>query len=478
MALVGRRKIYTDVKDITDTNVIDVVKQALSVHQLNRNEIDYLYRYYKGDQPVLERVKDVRPEIVNRIVENRANEIVSFKTGYLVGEPIQYISLSEDETVTDHINTLNRYMAAEDKDTADKELAEWFHICGTSYRMVMPDENDEDKDEAPFEIYTLDPRDCFVVYYSGLGEPPVLNVKYIKRQDGVIVYSVYTKDHYFEITDLTKIEKSQAQVLGLPIIEYPLNAARLGAFEIVLSLLDAINNTQSNRVDGVEQFVQALMLFHNVDISATDYADLKKEGALKYRDIDPQLPGEIKYLVEELNQGQTQTLKDDMYNAVLTICGMPNRNGGRSTSDTGAAVIMRDGWSSAEARAKDTEKVFKRSERAFLRQVLHICKDLRGMELKLSNLEIHFTRRNYENIVEKANVLTTMLNSEKIAPQLAFQHCGLFIDPEMAYQMSKEYAEEREEKNIADLKRIGGIGADKDKDKDKDEEEDDVRAAG
>ena len=474
MALVGRRKIYTDVKDITDTNVIDVVKQALSVHQLNRNEIDYLYRYYKGDQPVLERVKDVRPEIVNRIVENRANEIVSFKTGYLVGEPIQYISLSEDETVTDHINTLNRYMAAEDKDTADKELAEWFHICGTSYRMVMPDENDEDKDEAPFEIYTLDPRDCFVVYYSGLGEPPVLNVKYIKRQDGVIVYSVYTKDHYFEITDLTKIEKSQAQVLGLPIIEYPLNAARLGAFEIVLSLLDAINNTQSNRVDGVEQFVQALMLFHNVDISATDYADLKKEGALKYRDIDPQLPGEIKYLVEELNQGQTQTLKDDMYNAVLTICGMPNRNGGRSTSDTGAAVIMRDGWSSAEARAKDTEKVFKRSERAFLRQVLHICKDLRGMELKLSNLEIHFTRRNYENIVEKANVLTTMLNSEKIAPQLAFQHCGLFIDPEMAYQMSKEYAEEREEKNIADLKQIGGIGTNKDKD----EEEDDVRAAG
>ena len=66
------------------------------------------------------------------------------------------------------------------------------------------------------------------------------------------------------------------------------------------------------------------------------------------------------------------------------------------------------------------------------------------------------------------------MNSEKIAPQLAFQHCGLFIDPEMAYQMSKEYAEEREEKNIADLKQIGGIGANKDGD----EEEDDVRAAG
>lgn len=34
---------------------------------------------------------------------------------------------------------------------------------------------------------------------------------------------------------------------------------------------------------------------------------------------------------------------------------MPNRNGNASTSDTGSAVIMRDGWSDAEARAKDSE---------------------------------------------------------------------------------------------------------------------------
>lgn len=457
MGYYGRRKIFTDVDQITKENVADVLCKALATHWANKGEIDYLYRYYKGEQPILQREKDVRPEICNKIVENRANEIVSFKVGYLMGEPIQYVSRGDDETLTERINQLNAYMSAEDKASKDKELADWSHICGTSYRMVLPDSDaGVDPDEAPFEIYTLDPRYAFVVYHNSLGEPPVMAVKFIEREDGVI-YSVYTKDHYYEIKDNDEIVKDKAQVFGLPIIEYPANTARLGAFEVVLPLLDAINNVDSNRLDGVEQFIQALMLFHNVDISSKDFAELKKDGALKYKDIDAQLKGEIKYLVEELNQGQTQTLVDHLYETVLTIVGMPNRNGGSSTSDTGTAVVYRDGWSSAEARAKDSELVFKKSEKEFLKLILRICRDLSELELKLSNIEIRFTRRNYENITEKANVLTTMLNNPKIAPQLAFQHCGMFVDAESAYLVSKAYAEEQEKKQIEQLTKIAGI---------------------
>lgn len=72
-----------------------------------------------------------------------------------------------------------------------------------------------------------------------------------------------------------------------------------------------------------------------------------------------------------------------MYQTVLTICGMPNRNGGSSTSDTGSAVIMRDGWSAAEARAKDSELMFKKSERTFLKLILNICKTLKGIDLQV-----------------------------------------------------------------------------------------------
>lgn len=444
--LNGRRMILTDETEVNIGNVVQILRKALPYHWKNRSEISYLWSYYKGRQPILNRVKEVRPEITNKIVENRANEIVSFKSGYLMGEPLQYVSRGNAENIADAINQLNEFVFAEEKPAKDKELADWFHICGTSFRMVLPDEMAGEDDESPFEIYTLDPRNTFVVYNNGLGNKPILGVKYVVDENGVVHYSCYSDHEYFEIVE-SKVVSYDTHILGeIPIIEYPLNMARIGAFELVIPLLDAINLTDSNRLDGVEQFIQALMLFHNVDISSKDFDELRERGAIKFKDIDPQLKAEINYLVSNLNQGETQTLVDHMYQTVLTICGMPNRNGGSSTSDTGSAVIMRDGWSAAEARAKDSELMFKKSERIFLKVVLNICRTLANMDLKVCNVEIRFTRRNYENILQKAQVLDLMLKNSKIHPRLAFEHCGLFVDSDLAYTLSAEYAEEQEQK--------------------------------
>lgn len=444
--LNGRRMILTDETEVNIGNVVQILRKALPYHWKNRSEISYLWSYYKGRQPILNRVKEVRPEITNKIVENRANEIVSFKSGYLMGEPLQYVSRGNAENIADAINQLNEFVFAEEKPAKDKELADWFHICGTSFRMVLPDEMAGEDDESPFEIYTLDPRNTFVVYNNSLGNKPILGVKYVVDENGVVHYSCYSDHEYFEIVE-SKVISYDTHILGeIPIIEYPLNMARIGAFELVIPLLDAINLTDSNRLDGVEQFIQALMLFHNVDISSEDFDELRERGAIKFKDIDPQLKAEINYLVSNLNQGETQTLVDHMYQTVLTICGMPNRNGGSSTSDTGSAVIMRDGWSAAEARAKDSELMFKKSERIFLKVVLNICRTLADMDLKVCNVEIRFTRRNYENILQKAQVLDLMLKNNKIHPRLAFEHCGLFVDSDLAYTLSAEYAEEQEQK--------------------------------
>lgn len=455
--MFGRRVIYTDESEITRKNILKVLNKAFADHSVNKNEIQYLYDYYRGKQPILGRKKEIRPEINNKLVENRASEIVSFKVGYLMGEPLQYVNRSGDEKVTEEINRLNEFVFAEDKAAKDKELADWFTICGTSYRMILPDPIAEE-DESPFEIYTLDPRETFVVYHNGLGNKPVMGVKYIIREDGSIVYSVYTNKKYFEIVG-DKIVEEKSHALGsIPIIEYPANSARLGSFEIVLPLLDAINEIGSNRLDGIEQFVQALLMFKGVDVTAEDFDALREKGGIKVP-----LEGDVKYLVQELNQTQTQTLVDYMYQTVLTICGMPNRNGGRSTSDTGSAVIMRDGWSAAEARAKDTELMFKMSEKQFLKLAIKIVNDLRGMKLKLSDIDIRFTRRNYENIQEKAQVLLMMLSNDKIHPQLAFEHCGLFIDPEIAYTKSKKYAEEKEQEIEKTLEEFSKSEVDKNK---------------
>ena len=451
MEMYGRRVITTDATEVHDGNIVELLNKAFETHDLNRAEIEYLWNYYRGNQPILQRKKTVRPEICNKIVENRANEIVSFKVGYLCGEPIQYVGRNGDESVSRAIAELNEMMFSENKATQDKEVVEWQMICGTAYRLVLPDTRGEE-DDAPFEMFTLDPRDTFVVKSSEVGNKPLFAVKYRTNSENTRICSVYSADKYWRIEG-DKITESKPHALGMiPIFEYPANNARLGAFEIVLPMLDAINNVASNRMDGVEQFIQSFIKFVNCDIDEEQFKALKEMGAIKVKSVDGSV-ADVSIVTQELNQMQTQTLVDYLYQTVLTICGMPNRNGGSSTSDTGAAVIMRDGWSLAESRAKDSELMFKKAEHDVLKLILRIIRDSEGLSedisnLKLKNLSLQFTRRNYENVQSKSQVLTQMLQQNKIHPRLAFTHSGLFTDPESAYQLSMEYYEQQEKKAL------------------------------
>lgn len=448
MILHGRHVITTDVEMVTAENILDVLDNALIWHNRNRSEIAYLWNYYCGIQPILDRVKEVRPEICNKIVENRAFEIVDFKTSFLFGEPIQYVS--KKGTDNELIEKLNDYVSADEKESGDCDLADWFHVCGTAYRAVFPHIPDS-QNQAPFETQTLSPMDAFVVY-SKLSKKPVLGVSYCTDENGNTRYSCYTEYQYFEVFN-TSLSVVQNHILGgIPIIEYPLNMARMGAFEIVLDLLDAINLVESNCLDGIEQFVQSLLAFHNVDIDEEKANLLKDLGIVKYSDIDATMKGEVKFLNNEMNQAQAETLVKRFYDAVLTICKMPNRNGGSSTSDTGKAVQMRDGWSSAKVAAKRTEKIFKKSERLMLKIMLNICRVMGDMDLEESNVNIRFTRANYEDIQTKAQVLDLLLKNEKVHPELAFEYAELFADPARAYAISQTYYEEHQkelQKNLA-----------------------------
>jgi len=437
--LFGREVLYSAESEITAGNLIDVLNKVLPIHNQNSLEIDYLYKYYRGRQPILDRQKQIRPEICNKIVENHAYEIVDFKKGYVFGEPVQYVRRGEG-IEENKIPLLNNYMFMADKAQKDKELAEWFYICGTAYRMVLPGDNED----VPFEIDTLDPRYAFVVYNNGFGKRPLMAGKYVITKtpagEEKELYSIYTPTTYFEVMD-NEIIKNEPHALGyIPIIEYPANMSRLGAFEIVLPLLDALNNTISNRMDGIEQFIQSFMKFVNCDIDEETFLALKELGALKVKS-DSTNPADVDIISQELDQSQTQITKDDIYRTILIICGMPDRHqNARSTSDTGNAVLLRDGWSAAEARARDTELIFKSSEKQFLKVVLRILKDVSGIDIKLSEIDIKFTRNKTDNLLVKTQGLQNMLEAG-IHPQIAITTCGLFSDPEQVYIDSQEYLE-------------------------------------
>ena len=449
-SFIGRKKILLDFDYVDSENIRDVLEKALQIHNLNRIRIEYLWNYYKGNQPVYNRIKEIREEINNKVCENRAFEIVSWKDGYFLEEPIQYVATGVDDNL-DALNTLNDWMRDADKETADLELVNWLHICGVAYRITNSTKKEREPKEAPFYTYSLDPRDTFVVYSSRIvGNPPIMCCKYTVTEDGEAIYSCYTPTMYYELTGNGEIAnaelnitKSEPNMLkALPIVEYIANTARLGVFETVLSLLDAINEVDSDRVDAVDQFVQSIMLFHNVDVDDETLRKVKELGALAYADINDNRKGEVKYITAELNQTQTQTLIDHMYQAVLQIVGMPSQGDGNSSdSSNNGAVTMKNGWQSAETRAKAMGRLFKKSEKQFLKLVLTIAGDMEPLDLSLSQVDVYFPRRNYDNIATKANVLSTLI--EKIPPHSAYVASNLFVDTEAEYKEYERWAAEQ-----------------------------------
>lgn len=446
--LTGRRPIETPETEINRANVLKVVMgKAEPIHLLNKNEIRFLHNYYLGSQPVLHRTKEYHAEITNRIVENHANECVGFYTGYMSGTPCSYV---RSETATgdgEEIARLSNALQYEGKDALDRRLWQWMLECGQGYRIVLPDKgyNGNYPDETPLLVDVPDPDMAYVIYNSGIGHKPIANVLHIPRNyqnDLNDLICVYTPNQYFEI-DNGKITNGKGDgelhSLGmLPMVEYKLNPERMGLFEPAIPVLDAINDLESNRLDGVAQFIQSIMVFTNCLVDKDALDQVKELGAMCLKSTSG-LPASVSQIANELDQQQSQTLLDSMLNVYRSLTAMPSATGSENaTSDNVGAVIVRNGWNHTEARAQQYENMFKYAERQSLSVMLKILRDTAGSKLMASDINIKLPRRQYDNQQSKVQIFAQMIQ-QPIDPQLAFTTPGLFPDPQAAYEMSKPF---------------------------------------
>jgi len=475
--LRGRRPILSSVSEVTDENVIAVLTKALPIHMANRAEEIFLKKYARGQQPVLVRTKQYNAEICNRIVVNIANQIVTFKASEFAGEPIMYVSRGsglreqedeEESQVPDLVASVNSMMMSEGKQTKDLKLANEMFTCGVGYRLVIHDSgrpNEEYLDEAPFEMYVLDSENTFVVRRNDYSKRVLMGVTfvYMGENNTMPEYTVYTPNVKYTISGAEgalKITGREQHNFGMVnLIEYPCNPMYMGSFEPVVPLLDSINLTLSNKIDGIEQFIQALMVFDGVDISREDLLALKDLGAIKL----PATPNggnggkKLYYLNEQLDQSQTQTVIDSMYKHIMHIVGMPiSGDGNTSDSSNNGAVIMKNGWWHAEGRAQQTQNMWKRAETEFLKVVLKICNDTNRLTgLKISDLEPRFWRQSYEDLLVKTQSFATLRSAGMPAVQ-AFKFSHLSKDPESDAIMYDDY----QDMLAAELDRMNGVGED------------------
>ena len=145
---------------------------------------------------------------------------------------------------------------------------------------------------------------------------------------------------------------------------------------------------------------------------------------------------------------------DDIYQTILQIVGMPSQgNANTSDSSNNGAIIIKNGWWNAEARALETEDMWKLAETELLRIVLKICAEANVLEgLSVSDVEPKFGRRSYEDKLVKTQSYTTLIGAG-VPPIQAYKYSGLDTDPEAAALQYEEYQEEQEAKADAKVQK-------------------------
>lgn len=460
MNLNGRQQLFTTTEKLTKDNVIAELSNVLQAHFENLEEEEYLYWYRRGVQPILAKTKLVREEINNKVVQNIATEIVTFKDGYFLSQPTFYISRKENKALTNKVNKLNDFLYLSGKQDADNEIVDWFHTVGIGVLYV---ESNEDEN-APVKAYALDPRQAFCVYSRKPGNEPLYGVNMVVDGDSTL-FDVFTKDTIFRLKGSLSVSKLdttdrpslavpttilsiEPNLLGeIPIIEYIYDRNRMGAFESVMSLMEEVNMEQSRRSDSVESFVNSLLVFYNCQLGQDENGNditpqlIRQSGAIFLKSIG-QDKADLKEISSVLDQTQTQVFIDDLLKQIYAIAGVPSigNSGGGTSGNVGSAYLI-DGWQTADTFARNTEDLFKKSNRRFDRIFLKILETKNLIKgVKASDIDIKFTRNEMDNLLVKTQGALN-LKQLGLAPEIVLARSGVSVDPAGDIAQSKKYIE-------------------------------------
>lgn len=431
----GRKIAYTDVEQITEDNIVKVIGDCIGVFNYNKSVIKYLWEYYKGDQPVLYRTKLSNEDITNKIVENHAYEIVQFKVGQTYGEPVKYISRKDDAKINEAVDELNDFTTDANKQEKDIKAGEWQSATGTSFKAVQFTNGD-----IPFRIVAPTPLNTFVIYNRSTDEP-LLAVQELKDENGEWYKLCYTESYECKIKNSAVVPDTWKLhgFGGIPIVEFPNNHERVSDIELVIDILDAVNNVQSNRMDGIEQFIQAWYKFVNCEIDEEEFKKMKMNHALVVKSINKDNKSDVDVMSQELDQTQTQVVKDDLMDSAQSILAIPARESQNSGGDTQGAVSLRAGWDFSKTRAKQKDPIVKTSEKRLASVILNVIR-IKDHDLGLSqrDFDVQISHSPLDNLYTKTQALEQMLQSG-INPRIAISTCGLWGDSEKTYIQSKDY---------------------------------------
>jgi SPP1 family phage portal protein len=408
-----KRIIYTLPKG-TEPNGEEVSK-LIELHKADIKTFQSLESYV-DDVPVMER------ESPNELltINNFAQYITNINTGYLLGNPVDY-KASDETDLLPVLNVLKDQQISE----LDSELEEDCSMFGQAFENVFNDE------EANVRSAKLSVFNTIVVYDDSFKHNKMFAIYYSQvlstngdQQEGVYDVTIWTESNILERKLNKKVlsedvdQDSEHFFEEVPVIHYMNNRRMKGDYEPVLTLIDAYNILQSDRVIDREKLVDALLAFYGTTVTADDQKALKKSRTVA-------LPegGKAEYIVKNVDEAGADVLRKTIAADIHKFSMTPDLTDETfGNSPSGVSILYK--LLAFEQNIKRKERMFDAGlKNRFKLYITVMVKSSTISEIKMNVVETVFTRALPRNDLETSqmiNNLTGLVSDETLIGQLSF----------------------------------------------------------
>lgn len=252
----------------------DVINYAINQQQQRIDRYNMLEHYYEGNQHILSRNLEMAAKLDRadeKVMTNHAKYITDMITGFTTGNPVSISPANgkDIKAITDAQDQM-------DIDSHNTEMEKDLSVFGCAYELLYIKKVSDATTELAIE--KIDPRGCVLVTDDTLDKNSLFGIYYVEKKDllgnakGYLI-TVYTAHWIIQYRTKTGRVLSDANLAskpkaiqhyfnGVPLIEYRNNEERQGDFEQTISLINAYNELQSDRITDKKNFVDALLVVY------------------------------------------------------------------------------------------------------------------------------------------------------------------------------------------------------------------------